>query len=316
MKRSSMLSIICKRVLRMIIILWVMTLCIFILMQFSGVDPVSQHFIMAGTTGDAATIEAMRHQLGLDRPMYEQYISWILGIFTGNLGYSLAYGQDISTLVSTALPNTLFLCATATIVSLSIVIPLGLLSFNYKNSWIDYIIRTGSFVGISLPTFWVALLLIWFFSLHLRLIPVTTTDSIKGMILPTVALSIWMVGLYIRRFRTSLLEETRKPYIKGALALGLPKSKVIAKYLIPNALPSILPMMGMTLGNILGGTAVIETVFGWRGMGQLMTTAVIARDYQLIQTYVLWGASSYILVCFLADLACIWLDPRRRIGGQ
>ena len=135
------------------------------------------------------------------------------------------------------------------------------------------------------------------------------------MILPAAALAIWIAGLYIRRLRNALLEEHGKNYVIGAHALGLPAHVVLWRYIMPNALTGLVPMLGLTLGNILGGSAVIETIFGWRGMGQLMTTAILAQDYQLMQAYILWGTGIFVVMNFIADLICLRLDPRRMQEG-
>lgn len=138
-----------------------------------------------------------------------------------------------------------------------------------------------------------------------------TSPSRAGVSTSCAALALWLAGLYIRRIRSALLEEAGKNYVLGARTLGLSERTVLWKYIMPNALMTLLPMLGITMGNIMGGSAVIETIFGWRGMGQLMTTAILARDYQLMQAYVLWGAGVFVAANFVADVLTLWLDPRR-----
>ncbi len=306
-----MIGILVRRLCSMLIVLIAMTAGTFLLMQLSPVDPVALHFVMMGVPADPQLVAEFRTELGLDQPLPVQYMRWLRGILSGDLGYSVAYGVPVAALIREALPRTLELAGLSLMFSALLVIPLGVAAFYRHSTWVDHAVRIFSFLGISLPTFWVGLLLILLFSVQLQLIPVTATDGLRGMILPAVSLAIWISGLYIRRLRNALLEENGKNYVMGAKALGLPSHIVLWHYILPNALTVLIPMLGITLGNILGGSAVIETIFGWRGMGQLMTTAILARDYQLMQAYILWGTGIFIVMNFIADLLCLWLDPRR-----
>jgi len=241
-----MTSAILRRLLHMVVVLLAMTGGTFLLMRLSPVDPVALHFVAMGTPADPVLAAQIRADLGLDDPLIVQYARWLGGLFTGDMGYSIAFGSPVAVL-----------------------------------------------------------------SVKLRLIPVVATDDLRGMILPSAALALWLAGLYIRRVRSALLEEAGKNYVLGARTLGLSERTVLWKYIMPNALMTLLPMLGITMGNIMGGSAVIETIFGWRGMGQLMTTAILARDYQLMQAYVLWGAGVFVTANFIADVLSLWLDPRR-----
>lgn len=312
---NNMIGIILRRLCSMLVVLLAMTGGTFLLMQISPVDPVALHFVMMGVPADPQLVAEFRAELGLDQPLIVQYVRWLRGILSGDLGYSIAYGVPVADLVCDALPRTLELAGLSVLFAMLIAIPLGLLAFYRHTTWVDHAVRFLSFLGISLPTFWVGLLLILLFSVHLRLIPVTATDSLRGMILPATALAIWISGLYIRRLRNALLEERGKNYVVGAQALGLPRHVILWHYIMPNALTGLIPMIGITLGNILGGSAVIETIFGWRGMGQLMTTAILAQDYQLMQAYVLWGAGIFVVMNFVSDILCLRLDPRRMQEG-
>lgn len=300
-----------RRLLHMAVVLLAMTGGTFLLMRLSPVDPVALHFVVMGTPADPALAAQIRAELGLDDPLAVQYVKWLGGLFTGDMGYSIAFGSPVAVLMKEALPRTLELAALASLMALVVTLPLGILAYRRHGSRVDEAIRIVSFLGISLPTFWVGLLLILIFSVKLRLIPVVATDDLRGMILPSTALALWLAGLYIRRIRSALLEEAGKNYVLGARTLGLSERTVLWKYIMPNALMTLLPMLGITMGNIMGGSAVIETIFGWRGMGQLMTTAILARDYQLMQAYVLWGAGVFVAANFVADVLSLWLDPRR-----
>ena len=300
-----------RRLLHMVVVLLAMTGGTFLLMRLSPVDPVALHFVAMGTPADPALAAQIRAELGLDDPLVVQYVRWLGGLFTGDMGYSIAFGSPVAVLMKEALPRTLELAALSSLMALAVTLPLGILAYRRHGSRVDEAIRIVSFLGISLPTFWVGLLFILIFSVKLRLIPVVATDDLRGMILPSAALALWLAGLYIRRIRSALLEEAGKNYVLGARTLGLSERTVLWKYIMPNALMTLLPMLGITMGNIMGGSAVIETIFGWRGMGQLMTTAILARDYQLMQAYVLWGAGVFVAANFVADVLTLWLDPRR-----
>ena len=300
-----------RRLLHMVVVLLAMTGGTFLLMRLSPVDPVALHFVAMGTPADPALAAQIRAELGLDDPLVVQYVRWLGGLFTGDMGYSIAFGSPVAVLIKEALPRTLELAALSSLMALAVTLPLGILAYRRHGSRVDEAIRIVSFLGISLPTFWVGLLLILIFSVKLRLIPVVATDDLRGMILPSAALALWLAGLYIRRIRSALLEEAGKNYVLGARTLGLSERTVLWKYIMPNALMTLLPMLGITMGNIMGGSAVIETIFGWRGMGRLMTTAILARDYQLMQAYVLWGAGVFVAANFVADVLTLWLDPRR-----
>lgn len=299
-----------KRLISMVLILLGLTWVTFLLMYLSPSDPVRIQLAGQGIPPDPEVAAQMRHELGLDRPFIVQYLYWIGGVLHGDLGYSVKYGVPVAALIKEAVPRTMALAGASLALAFLITVPLSLAAFRQRNRFWDYAIRFFSFVSLSMPTFWLGLLLIYFFSVRLRWIPVDTSGP-EGLILPSVTLALWLSGLYIRRIRSALLEEYRKSYITGARALGLGKSSVLWKYLMPNSLPAVITMLGMTAGNLLGGAAVAETIFGWRGMGELMTEAVLARDYQLMQAYILWGAGIFVIMNFAADCLCLCLDPRR-----
>ena len=185
-----MSGIILRRFVSMLVVLFAMTGGTFVLMQLSPVDPVALHFVMMGVPADPQLVAEFRAELGLDQPLIVQYAHWLCGILSGDLGYSIAYGVPVADLVREALPRTLALAGLSVLFAAVAAIPLGLLAFYRHGTWIDHAARILSFLGISLPTFWIGLLLILLFSVHLRLVPVTATDGLRGMILPAAALAI------------------------------------------------------------------------------------------------------------------------------
>lgn len=205
-----MVQAILRRLLHMAAVLLAMTGGTFLLMRLSPVDPVALHFVAMGTPADPVLAAQIRAELGLDDPLIVQYVRWLGGLFTGDMGYSIAFGSPVAVLIKEALPRTLELAALASFMALAVTLPLGILAYRRHGSRVDEAIRIVSFLGISLPTFWVGLLLILIFSVKLRLIPVVSTDDLRGMILPSAALALWLAGLYIRRIRSALLEEAGK----------------------------------------------------------------------------------------------------------
>ena len=307
----SMWRIIARRFLTMLVILFLLSVITFLLMHTSSSDPVKLYMMRSGLIPTPELIAEVRAHYGLDDPLWVQYLAWLRDLLSGDLGYSLLFGVPVSTLLADAVPNTIRLAACAMALSVVISVPLAVTAFRFHGCPLDLIIHCGSFVGITIPTFWLALILIYVFSVKLSLLPMNTSGA-EGLILPSVALAATYVGLYVRRLRGALLEEHMKDYITGARALGLSDRVILWRYLMPNALPNVLTMLGLSLGTLFGGTVVIESIFGWRGMGFLMVEAIKNNDFTLMQAYVLWGAGIFILVNLAADIFCLWLNPQVR----
>ena len=281
----------------------------FSLMNFSADDPIAMKMQALGANVDPALIEQLREETGLNRPFLVRYFDWLGQVLQGNLGQSIFFGAPVEELMGEALPKTVILVLVAAILSALISLPASLYASLHHNSVSDYFIRILSMIGISLPSFWMALLLMYVFALELQWLSVTNNEGVEGIILPALTLAIWVSGLYIRRLRASFLEELGKDYIVGARALGLSDKKIILSYLVPNGILFILPMLGITIGILLGGATIIETIFGWRGIGYLMVQAIISRDYPLMQGYILWTASIYIAINCLMDFLIAKLVP-------
>ncbi len=288
----------------------------FMLLYSSPVDPVALQLSHMGVPPTADTVAAIRAELGLDRPLMVQYGHWLVGLLRGEFGYSLAYGMPIGELLREAIPRTALLTVSSLMVAAVLTLPLSVAAFVYRNRPADYLIRFFSFVGQAMPTFWLGLLLIYVVCMRLRWLPVTVSGGVAGLILPSLALGIWVSGFYIRRIRAALLEEFRKPYIVGAKARGLSPRVILTKYLFPNSMIAPISMLAITTGELLGGAVVAESVFGWRGMGMLMTEAILMRDYPLMQAYVLWGCLTFIGVNALADIWLWRMDTVRRRGQR
>ena len=225
---------------------------------------------------------------------------------------SVKYAQPVSRILARKLPNTILLACSSFLLMLCISFPLGILATIYKNKLADYVIRMGSFLGVSLPSFWVGMILIYFLAVKMHWLPVGGSGSWKNLIMPSITLSLSMSAVYIRRIRAVMLEQMGEEYIAGCTARGINQKRIVICHVLPNSLLAVVTMMGMSFGGLLGGTMIVETVFSWNGIGKAAVEAIANRDYQLIQGYVLWMGCIYVLVNLAVDLSYRWLDPRVR----
>lgn len=303
-----------RRLVSLIPILLGVTLLTYGLMYISPQDPVEMMLQGQGTAPRPEVVEAMRHQLGLDRPFLIQYLDWLKKFVCGDMGVSYIDGAAVSGKLLTALPNTLKLTVLSVIVTVLLSVPLGIFAAVKKGKVTDAVIRFLSFIGNSLPNFVVSLLLLYFFALKLGWFPILSSGSPISFVLPTLALAIPMTGKYIRQVRAAVLEQLGKRYVDGAVSRGLKKRKILFGYVLQNALVTIITLMSMSIGSLLGGTAAIEMLFVMPGMGYMVTSAVTSRDYPVIQGFVVWMSVIYIFINLLTDIAYYYLDPR--IGAE
>ena len=304
--------LILQRLASIVGILLVVTIGTFVLIKLSPIDPVSMKFNLVGATPDPVLVAQLREQLGLNDPWWQQYMRWLSQIVQGDFGESILYAVPVTTLLKGALPNTLGLVSLALVMGIVVTIPLGIVSAKYQDSWIDHGIRLVTFLALAIPGFWVGLLLLYLFGVKLQLVSVTNTTGFSAYILPAVTLALWLCGLYIRRLRNAILEVSRQPFVQGARALGLPEWIVYTRYIFPHVGLILLPMMGVTMGAMLGGSAVIETVFSIKGIGYMMVQGIVARDYILMQGYIIWITTVFIIINIIIDVLSIGLNPKRR----
>lgn len=306
-----------KRFLQLIPILIGITLLSFILMHSSSMDAVD---VMEQNTGGSLSDEekaAIREELGLDRPLPEQYLVWLGGILTGDMGRSYVSGQPVFSTFVSKLPATIALAITSVLLTVIISIPLGILSAVKQNRFLDYLIRFMSFIGNSLPNFFVSLLLIYFFSLKLKWFPVMgNAQGWKSIILPTLTLALAMASKYTRQVRATVLEELNKDYVQGARARGIQENKILYFSVLKASMLTIVTLLALSIGSLLGGTAIVESIFMWDGVGKMAVDAITMRDYPVIQAYVIWMAVIYVMVNLVTDLVYCYLDPRIRIGQE
>lgn len=304
--------LILQRLASIVGILLVVTIGTFVLIKLSPIDPVSMKFNLLGATPDPVVVAQIREQLGLNDPWWQQYLRWLGQIVQGDFGESILYALPVATILGGALPNTLGLVSLALVMGIVVTIPLGMLSAKYQDSWIDHEVRLVTFLALAIPGFWVGLLLLYLFGVKLQLVSITNTNGFSAYVLPAVTLALWICGLYIRRLRNAILEVSRQPFVQGARALGFPEWMVYTRYIFPHVGLMLLPMMGVTMGAMLGGSAVIETVFSIKGIGYMMVQGIMARDYVLMQGYIIWITLVFIVINIIIDVLSVWLNSKRR----
>ena len=280
-------------------------------------DPVDAILETGDTIVSQETIEQTRHELGLDRPFHEQYISWLGGVVQGDMGRSYSAKMPVQEKLLQNLPGTLLLAGTAVAMMLIISIPAGVISGLYRNRWPDQIIRVFTFLGVSMPSFWVGLILLYVFGLKLGLFPIAGGEvSLDRMILPAFTLAILLSSKYTRQVRTAVLEELGQDYVTGLKARGMSMTRILWRHVLPNAFLPLITLLGLAIGWLLGGVAVIEIVFSWPGIGRVAVRAIEMRDYPLLQGFVLWIATLYMFVNLIVDISYTYLDPRLRKGAK
>ena len=303
-----------KRLLQLIPILFGITLLTFVLMHTSSVDAVD---MMEQNTGMAWTEEqkaAVREELGLDKSVPVQYLNWVGNMLKGDMGTSYISGQPVLQMFLSKLPMTIYLTITSILLTIALSIPLGILSAVRKNKFTDYFIRILSFIGNSMPGFFVALLLMYLFSLKLGWFPVMGNgQGWKSIVLPTLTLAIAMSAKYTRQIRATVLEELKKDYVVGARARGIRKRKILVGSVLKASMLTIVTLLSLSIGSLLGGTAIMESIFMWDGVGKMAVDAILTRDYPVIQVYVVWMAIIYVMVNLVTDIIYHYLDPRIRL---
>lgn len=306
-----------RRLLLLIPILFGVTFLSFAMMRIAGSDVVLQRAEASGVTLTPEVIAAQRTELGLDQPFLVQYFRWLGGFLTGDLGTSYVSGNDVFETFLSKLPATLLLTGTSVLLTVVISVPLGILSAVKQNRLTDDLIRFCSFIGNSLPNFFVALVLMYVFSIRFPVFPVISSGvSLQSAALPTLTLAIAMSAKYLRQVRAAVLDELNKEYVTGARARGVRFSVTLWKSVLRACLVTILTLLALSVGSLLGGTAIVESIFMWDGVGKLAVDAINMRDYPMIQAYVVWMALIYVIVNLITDLSYRMLDPRIRLGGD
>lgn len=311
-----MTSYILKRLAQLVFVLLGVTFLTFVITQAAPGDAAEMRYVSMGMIPSAELLEQTREEMGLNDPVLVQYVRWLMRVLQGDLGMSTKFGESVLNQLTKKLPMTLKLAGVSLIVILAVSLPLGILSAVKKHRAVDYIIRFFSFFGISMPNFWLALLLMYVFAVRLKWFRVVSTSNAAGMILPVAALTIPMISSYVRQIRTALLEELNSNYVMGARARGIPEMAIMFRHVLPNAVFPIITLTGLSVGHLLGGAAIIETIFSWQGIGNMVVEAIRVRDYPLIQGYVIWMAVIYVMVNLIVDITYRVLDPQIRLNRK
>lgn len=306
-----------ERLLQMLVTVVGVSFLTFCLTYLAPGDPAMMVLEAGDTIVSQEIIDKTRHEMGLDKPFLVQYVDWVGGAVHGDLGMSYSAKKPVTEKLGEGFVGTMFLAVVTVIFILVISIPLGIFSAVHQNKWPDYLVRFFSFIGVSMPSFWVGLILLYVFGLKMGWFPIASSEvTARGVVLPAITLAIYQSAKYTRQVRTVILEELHQDYVTGARARGLTESVILWKHVLPNAILPLITLLGMSIGWLLGGVAVIEMVFSWPGIGSMAVRGIMMRDYPLIEGFVLWISIVYMFVNFLVDVSYTYLDPKLRKGGR
>lgn len=322
-----MKDFIIKRLAQTLLVLVFVSMFAFSIIYFSPGDPLYLYTSPAVSSYKMTEeqLDDMREALGLNGNVAERYVSWAGKMLKGDWGLSISNHQPVKTQILNKLPNTIGLMGAALLLSVLISIPLGLLAGYYKNQWIDNIISGISYLGISLPAFWFGIMLIIVFSLHLSWFPSagmrtigvnSTADVIRHGVLPVIVLSVNNTAVFVRYIRSNTIEQKEEEYVMTAISKGVPKMRVLRGHVLKNCLLPIITMVGMNFGTLITGSFIVESVFGWPGLGTLCLDAINSRDYTMIMGITMLACIVLLVGNFLADLLYGFADPRIKQGRE
>ena len=303
-----------KRMIHLVGIMIAVSFLTFLLMYLAPGDAAAKKLNAQGVAVSDEIIEKTRESMGLNRPFLVQYGDWALRALQGDLGTSFKDDFPVSGKLLKGLRNTTILAFTSLALAFVVALPLAILTALHKDSVLDNITRLFSFAGNSLPNFLISVLLMYFLCVRVRLLSTTASESFQGLLMPCLALSIPICGRFIRQFRAEILEQLGQPYVSGALLRGVKQRYVLLNVVHNSAIP-ILTIVGLSIGTLMGGSVVIETIFNWKGLGYLAMKAINDRDYPVIQGFVLFTSTVYVVINLLIDICYSWVDPRLRKNG-
>ena len=306
------LSDLVRRCAQFIPVFFGITVLSFTLIHLAPSDPVSVRLSLGGIAVDPTAAAQMRTEMGLDRPLPIQYGDWLMRFLHGDMGISYRSDRPVAAMLLQALPYTLAIAASAMLLTLLISLPLGIAIAAYRNSALDCTVRFLTFIGNAVPSFIVGILLMFLFSYQLGWIPVLAGNSPIGMVLPTAALALILSARYIRQIRAATLDELAKDYIVGLRARGITERRILFGNVLKNIMGIVITLTAISVGSLLGGVVIIETLFSRPGVGSLLMTAINSRDYPVIQAAVVWMVLAYFVVNLLADLSYRRFNPRVR----
>jgi ABC-type dipeptide/oligopeptide/nickel transport system permease component len=299
-----------QRILAALLTIWVTTIAVSMLIHIVPGDPVQIMYAQSqGTTPEQ--LEEVRQRLGLDQPLVVQYVDYMKRVLHGDLGKTIRGEQPVLELLLLRLPNTLILAASALVIACVIGLVCGFIAAYKRGSWLDTTLMTSAILGVSMPHFWLGLILLFFFAVRLQWFPVAG-NGIENLVLPAVTLGVTNAAIIARLTRSSMIDVFDQDFIRTARAKGLPKAMVLYNHALRAGLVPIVTMIGLQFTYMMGGAIVVENVFGWNGVGRMAIQAIFQRDYPLIQGFILMFACVVVTVSVLMDLVYAWLDPRIR----
>ena len=303
-----MVQYLIRRILQVIpITLGILTL-IFSLIHLIPGDPALQ---IAGENAGPEDVARVRKDLGLDKPLWEQYVTYLRNLLRGDLGRSFRTQESVATEIFARYPATIQLAIGGMIVGLLVAFPLGILSAIYRNSWIDNVARFFALIGVSMPSFWFGPLLIILFSIHLQWFPVSGRDhGLRSLVLPSLTMGLALAAILTRMIRVSLAEELTQLYVTTAMAKGVTRKRAIFRHALRNALIPVITIVGLQFGSLLTGAIITEQIFSWPGLGRLLITSITTRDYPQVQASVMVIAMTYIMINLVTDVVYGMVDPR------
>lgn len=304
-----MLKFIGRRVLTTLPALLGVYTLVFVVLHVLPSDPA---LLISEGSASKSQLESLRHQYGLDRPLWRQYADDLGALAQGRLGRSIRYGEPVSRLIGQFLPATLELALVGLGLAVALGVALGTLAALRPHGWVDNLSTIAALSGVSIPSFWLGLMLIFVFSLWLGWLPVTTGSGWQRLIMPAVTLGLYSTGVISRLARSSLVQTLHQEFVVTARAKGLPPRSVVLKHALRNSLIPVVTIVGVELGNLLSGTVVVETVFARPGLGRLIIESITYRDYPTLQSALLVAACGYVLANMLVDVSYCYLDPRIR----
>ncbi len=304
-----MASYIIRRLLWVVVVLWGVSVLTFIVTYAVPADPAR---LYAGTHASAAAVQSIRHQMGLDQPAYVQYVEYLWRVLHGDFGYSYHLGLNVLPAIAGRFPATAELALGGIVAEMLLGLPLGIIAALRHGGAMDRVILLVSLVGISAPQFWLGLMLIYYFGYVWPIFPLGGYGSLINLVLPSLTLGIGGAGWYARMLRSTMLDIMEMDYVRTARAKGVPRRGIVVRHMLRNALSPIVTMLGLDLGYFLGGVLVVETVFGWPGIGRQGWEAISYQDVPMIMGTVLFAALVIVLVNLVVDVSYGFLDPRVR----
>jgi len=306
-----------KRFLQFIPVIVLVTIVVFLMLRLIPGDPAA---VLLGPQALPEQITAMRSQMGLDRPLWVQYVLWVSNMVHGDFGESFINGFPIATLIVTRLPATAELAVAALVVATAVSLPLGIISALERGRWPDQVASVYTSMAMAVPSFWLAILLVLLFAVQLRVLPPSgyspfaesPVSGLKFLIMPACTLGVYLSAVFARFTRSSVLETMHQDYIRTARGKGLPRRRVVSRHILANAMIPVVTVFGIQFGNLLGGAVITEAIFNWPGLGRLLVQSILTRDYSVVQALIMLAVTVYLIVNLCTDLVYGVLDPRIR----